>query len=153
MGNFNFKSSGKKASVVRRDIAEIAIIPTIYGILTPVRLADSGLFVTSTSLTQQIDDNLKNLIMTNHGERLMLHNFGANLRPVLHEYSNADSFDNLISQRISDAVAKWMPYVVPQKYSTEILRGRNIIFRLTLVYDVPSLNVSDRRLTIDMLVN
>ena len=60
------------------------------GIKTPVEPdpADQGLFLMHTDIKAQIADNLRNLILTNWGERLGNYFFGANLRPILVDFSS-----------------------------------------------------------------
>ena len=47
--------------------------------------------------------------MTNHGERVIHYDFGANLRPIL--FSQGTDLKQRISDAITSAVDKWMPFV------------------------------------------
>ena len=54
------------------------------GIKTPIQLSNKdGLFEMHRDVADQISDNLRNLILTNHGERLGFYDFGANIRPLV----------------------------------------------------------------------
>ena len=64
----------------------------------------------SQELTTQVGDNLRNLISTNHGERLMLYDFGANLEELIFELG-AEDVDTEAVIRIKTAVEKYMPYI------------------------------------------
>ena len=85
-----------------------------YGIKTPLQLGEgrSGIFQMHFNSVENIDDNLKNLILTNSGERLGNYGYGANLRPLVSELSHArlDDFDTIAMESISRAVKKYMPF-------------------------------------------
>jgi len=92
-----------------------------YGIKTPLVLGtgQSGIFQMHYDPISQIEDNLRNLILTNHGERLGNHTYGANLRPLTLELSSLDDFDTNAMQRISNAVTNHMPFVELSSFSSE----------------------------------
>ena len=86
--------------------------PTPIGIKTPLRPGgNNGIFDGHFVLKDQVKDNLRNLMLTNWGERLGLYNFGANLRPLTTEIVGQDSFDAQATERSKGAVDRWMPYV------------------------------------------
>jgi len=78
-----------------------------------------GIFVMHSDITKVISDNLRNLILTNHGERLGFPDFGANLRPILFDLGNEDGDQQAIVQ-IKDAVRKYMPFVSLQGFQVFI---------------------------------
>lgn len=85
------------------------------GIKTPLeRGRDSGetLFKMHFELEDQIKDNLKNLIMTQKGERLGFPDYGTNLRAI---YSNTSISDEQIAEyaanEIKQAALKYMPSI------------------------------------------
>ena len=93
MGSFNFKSSGKTAE--QKSIESILKSATPIGIKTPLRFASGdGLYGMNYVLSDQVKDNLRNLIMTNWGERLGFYDFGGNLRSLTTEYVSLDDFDS-----------------------------------------------------------
>ena len=79
------------------------------GIAFPLRKGNKYPFVTHSSTIDQITDNLKVLLLTNHGERPINYDYGANLRGLLFE-PNINLSDQ-IEDRIREAIDKWMPYV------------------------------------------
>jgi phage baseplate assembly protein W len=88
------------------------------GIKTPISFGDEqGLFVMNTTLFKQVSDNLRNLILTNWGERLGLYDFGGNLKWLSTELTNSDTDGRAMTQ-IANAVAKYMPYVNLSGFST-----------------------------------
>lgn len=98
-------------------------------------------------------DNLRNLIMTNWGERLGLYNFGANLRPLTTNLVSQDDFDSAAISSIKSAVQTWMPYIDLQNFTSSINRTQNqntAVIVLTITYNIPNLNVSNQQLQVTM---
>lgn len=76
----------------------------------PLRRGTAGAFAVNETSIDAIKDDLKVLLITNHGERLVLADFGANLRPLLFENMSQD-FEVRIQDAIVIAVERWMPFV------------------------------------------
>jgi len=102
-----------------------------------------------TDLFDQIRDNLRNLVLTNWGERLGQFDFGANLIELAAERLARDDYDQEVAFRIKAAVEKWMPYLVLQEMvpldAAEDVQSRSNVARVALrryllTYDVPSIN-------------
>lgn len=156
MGNFNFKSVGKTVEQTINQKTLIAKTPTLYGIKTPLRCTGEYVFDVTYSLSQQLGDNLRNLILTSFGERLGLYNYGANLRPLLFEYTSLDDFDSKCIGNINSAVNLWMPYIILNNFvssidSTQSSKGIDAI-RLYITYDVPSLNLKEQAIEVILYV-
>ena len=64
-----------------------------------------------TDFIAQIKDNLRNLLLTNKGERLGLFNFGSNLSELVFEYQNRDDFLSELSKRITESVETYIPSI------------------------------------------
>ena len=76
------------------------------------RNSDSnGIFATNYTTLNQAKDNLKNLILTKKGERLMNPEFGCDVWNVLFEQLDGNSIENRIDSTINDAVSIWLPYL------------------------------------------
>jgi phage baseplate assembly protein W len=127
------------------------------GIKTPMALGEDGdgIFAMHKNIQDVIHDNFRNLLLTNYGERLVHFNFGANLRPLVAEFSSKENFDNEAMIRINTAVAKWMPFMslvgfdshpefIDNRYT-----GRIVIF---IVYSVPQLNITEKALELLLFV-
>jgi len=69
-----------------------------------------GFFPTSKTIKEQASSNLKNLLLTNKGERVGQPNFGADITSILFEPITPDTGDN-IKAAVEDAVANWLPYI------------------------------------------
>ena len=108
---YDFKSVGIRQQDELAQNSVTQFKPKPIGIKTPLEFGQgTGLLKMHTSMFSQLADNLRNLIMTNHGERLGHHDFGANLFPLVFELGNAD-FDGEAIRRIKSAVGKYMPYI------------------------------------------
>lgn len=154
MGTFNFKSSGKTKEQLLVEEINRKTVP--IGIKTPLRHGEDGnIFGMNTSLSEQVHDNLKNLLLTNWGEHLGLYDFGANLRPLTTEFATQDDFDAQAVQRISTAVARWMPFISLEDFLSEVDRTNNKntgVIRVTVTYSIPALQTSKRALQVTLYV-
>lgn len=153
----SFKSVGKTTTTVQTETLEVSPLPV--GIQTPVRspvVETDGIFAMHYEIPDQINDNLKNLIETNWGERLGLYDFGANLRELLFEITAREDFESEVMQRIKQTVEKWMPYVslngfeLNQDYEE---RDKTGVIRFRIMYDLPLLSITDQALDIIMYVS
>jgi phage baseplate assembly protein W len=79
---------------------------------------DGRLFDLSYSNEEQMLSNLKNLILTRRGERLMQPLFGTNLQDSLFE-QNTDQLKNSIIDSITTAVDFWLPYVTIESLTVD----------------------------------
>ena len=156
---YSFKSSGKDRKAFQRGAKNV--INDVFekkpiGIRTPLQLNDPqfGLFKMHNELLLQVSDNLRNLILTNHGERLGLYQFGANLRELTTELTNSDT-DGEAMKRISEAASIWMPYVELGGFSSfrrgEDLNDGVIQIGITVTFTVPK--ISSRVRQIDVVLD
>ena len=155
MGQFNFKSSGTTKSQSLINAAAVPQSPPVIGILTPLALdtTNGNLLVTSTDLAVQLADNLRNLILTNWGERLGLYKFGANLRPLMTDLVSLDDFDSKAVTLIRQAVQRWMPYIDLQSFesnTTHVDNKQTAIILLLITYNIPTLGVKNKKLQVTL---
>jgi phage baseplate assembly protein W len=148
MGSYSFKSVGRTNE--KKTLEQIVNSPVPYGIKTPLQLGTSeGILAMHYNLPDQVHDNLRNLLLTNWGERVEQYFLGANLRPLLAEWVSQDDFDAQALERINAAVQRWMPYVGLIDYLSEVdnTQSRGIgVVRVTITYNVPALQVKQRAL-------
>ena len=72
----------------------------------------NGIFNQSFTNRDQVLSNLKNLLMTRKGERIMQPEFGTDLQYYLFEpISDENTFRETISGEIRSSINFWMPYV------------------------------------------
>ncbi len=153
MGSFNFKSSGVTKATQVTNTNTLAPTPLPIGILTPLALGDTDLLKTSMVVADQMTDNLKNLILTNWGERLCFYNYGANLQPLMTNLVSQDDFDSSAINNIRAAVKQWMPYVDLVDFISKPDRSQNrhtACIQLTITYNIPNLNVKDKKLQVTL---
>ena len=124
---YDFSSVGETdVSYRQRESASVNATPV--GIKTPLEsgLEKDGLFKMHYSLEDTVSDNLRNLILTNHGERIFRHDYGANLREIAFELGTEEGDFEAIN-RIRTAASKYLPFVnlqtfetvqIPQTYTT-----------------------------------
>ncbi len=94
----------------------------------------NGVFATNYTTLTQAKDNLKNLILTKKGERLMQPEFGCDVWLVLFEQISEGIIEDRIESYITDAVSIWLPY----------LRIDEIVF------DYDDNDIDNNRITLDI---
>lgn len=70
-----------------------------------------GYFETTQDEVSAVHENLKSLLLTNWGERLMHYSFGCNLSEFLFEQIHGEELKDSIRERIIHQVERWMPFV------------------------------------------
>tara|TARA_B100001287_G_C22617176_1_gene498226 strand:- start:367 stop:861 length:495 start_codon:yes stop_codon:yes gene_type:complete len=147
---YSFKSSGKSKSELEKEVTDTPVKLPI-GIKTPITISrGNGLFEMHTDLSRQISDNLRNLILTNHGERLGFYDFGANLGPLVFDLGT-DQGDALAIDRIRESVRKYMPFVSLQNFQVFIDRHDNKTLAkvgIQITYGIPLLDTATRSLEV-----
>ena len=118
------------------------------GIKTPLTLGEDadGIFSMHFKLEDQIQDNFRNLLLTNNGERLGLFDFGANLRALTLELA-PDDFEAEAMNRIKRATSKYMPFIDLQSFAYTIDRNDNqntAKIKLRVSYNVPSAGIVNK---------
>lgn len=149
--SYSFNSVGRKKNEYDQNEKLKQKTPPI-GIKTPIELgsSDDGIFKMHYQLKDQIKDNLFNLLLTNHNERMNFPDFGANLSPILHELASEDG-DNEAMRRIQVAVSKYLPYVVLENF---IMTPENndmsalAKIKMTITYSIPQANVTNQSLSL-----
>ena len=110
---YSFKASGETQEQFKERNKANPVITKAYGIQTPMVLdPTSGFLKTHKRFFDQVSDNLRNLLITNHGERVGNYFFGANLTPLLFEMGSEDG-DRRAMGNISGAISRYMPFVTP----------------------------------------
>tara|TARA_R110002124_G_scaffold154151_3_gene321150 strand:+ start:785 stop:1288 length:504 start_codon:yes stop_codon:yes gene_type:complete len=113
LASFSFKSSGTRVddSVNNKD-KELSLNNQTVGIKTPLtNFRGDQIFDMHNDFIDQIKDNLRNLLLTNRGERLGLYNFGTNLSELVFEYQNRKDFTQEITKRIIESTKIYIPAI------------------------------------------
>ena len=156
MSEFNFKSVGRKLDKQIKTVVTGSLLP--IGFRTPLRFGNNseGLFSMNYEIREQISDNLKNLLLTNHGERVMNHDFGANLQPITYEIvSSQENFEDEAIIRIKDAVSRFMPYVSLKNFISTIINHDNLHtgkIKINITYEVPEFSIVDDEIEIMLYI-
>lgn len=152
----NFRSTGRQFSVPPPASFQVPIIPV--GIKTPMSFGGNSVstpFEMNTKLEDQIGDNLKNLILSNHGERLGLYDFGANLQELLTEAIPTENLVQAVEDRIKRAVSKFMPGL--ELNSVSMITNRSpakalASFSFVVAYSYSQAGISNRKIQINLTV-
>ena len=85
--------------------------PNVYiGLALPIKPDDNNIFSLTKNSFAQVRHNLRNLLLTNVGERVYQPEFGSRLRELCFE-----QLDESLPQRVEDEVRRavnfWLPYV------------------------------------------
>ena len=106
-----------------------------------------GPYGLNKKLRQSIKQNLKNLVLTSPGERIMIPDFGVGIRRFLFNNINSNLFDK-ITERIQSQVDSYMPFVniIEISFVTSD-ENRNLRFnevQTNITYSVPRISLTDR---------
>jgi phage baseplate assembly protein W len=97
------------------------------GLSLPIKNGNNGYFSVNYISSDQIKDNIRNLLRTNEGERLMHPTFGTGLKRIL--FSNiTEDLETQIVKTIENAFATWLPYVSLDSIEVDIsdeMKDRN----------------------------
>ena len=154
---YSFKSVGlleEEENEIRRNRRN-AFKPPI-GIKTPIEFSYNvgGLFKMHRNLENQIADNFRNLISTNHGERLGHYDFGANLTELTFELGSED-IDSVAMRRISKTTQKYMPFIQLDDFEPFVEREDNehvAKIGIRVSYSVPTITMAKRSVEIILYV-
>jgi len=80
------------------------------GLKLPFTRDRAGLFGTTETTLEQAGHNIKNLLLTAKGERVMQPDFGSNLRSLLFEQED-ENLNVDIKEAIQEAMSTWLPYI------------------------------------------
>ena len=161
MATYSFKSSGlqSRRKVLDR-IDQITLRP--IGIKTPLEFSkksQDSLFAMHYDVPKQIHDNLRNLLLTNPGERLGRHDFGTGLREMTMEMLSSEDFEYSVMMRIKSTVEKYMPFIDLDSFTVEDIEGQPHLTKssmsnvtVTVSYNVPRLSIVGRKLQLNLFV-
>jgi len=148
---YSFIGVGTKKSDFDAEAALKVVEPPI-GIKTPIEIGNNsdGIFKMHRKLGDQIKDNLVNLILTNHNERLNFPDFGANIKPLLHELASENG-DEEAMRRIQRAVQKYMPFIVLDNFIVapeDSNLSAQARVKMSITYSVPRANLTNQSIGI-----
>jgi len=102
-----------------------------------------GDYVLTSDYAVQVKQNLKNIVMTNKGERMMDKDFGLGIRAYLFESNTVGAFDGIKSDLIKQ-VSTYLGDVVEIK---DVVVDQNTqnpnVISVQIYYNIPDLEVED----------
>lgn len=158
MASISFKSVGVKQtspSLFQKKS------PRPIGIKTPLSIGvgDSGIFEMHYNFPEQIKDNLRNLLLTNHGDRLGRFDFGANLKELAFELTSKEDFDQYAMLNIKESVGKYMPFVELSEFESDFVDITSVdtadgltTVSIKVTYSVPKLKIINDAIGVKLLV-
>jgi phage baseplate assembly protein W len=87
------------------------------GITLPIQIGNTA-FNQSFTTYEQAKSNIKTLLLTKKGERVMQPNFGSGLQELLFDF-NDDLLSGKIEETITTALETWLPYIVVQQINVQ----------------------------------
>ena len=87
---------------------------TKIGLELPFARSRTGLFGLTETTLEQAGHNIKNLLLTAKGERVMQPDFGSDLRALLFEQAD-ENIGEKIEDTILESISTWLPYISIQK--------------------------------------
>ena len=108
------------------------------GLALPFARGNSGLFRQTETTLEQVGHNIKNLLLTAKGERVMQPDFGSDLRALLFE-EHTEDLEERVKEAIQGTISTWLPYIVVD--SVDIIQDEinpnemNVDIQFSLVYE------------------
>lgn len=87
------------------------------GITLPIQITNTA-FAQSFTTREQVSSNIKNLLLTKRGERILQPEFGSGLQELLFDFNN-DELPTRIEDTITEALEQWLPYVTIDSIDVE----------------------------------
>lgn len=106
----------------------------------PLSLDSEDGFAMIKDLKSNIRQNLKMLLLTNPGERIMIPRFGVGMRRYLFEVKGDDVYAQ-IDSRIREQVSIFLPYLQIKRIKFSSDNDNKI--SLTIFYSVPRISLND----------
>lgn len=106
-----------------------------------------GPYTSLDNIQDVVKQNLKMLILTNPGERIMIPNFGVGIRRTLFE-NKSSNYNSLIESKIRNQVASYLPFIEIKKITvSNLVDNLNNFYenslQVSIYYNVPTANISD----------
>ena len=127
------KNTSRKPYIVDND-SNIKV-----GIDLPIRRGDEkdGWFASTTTTIEAVKNNIRNLLNTNQGERLMQPEIGMELRSLLFEQLTGDTVVS-IQNRILDTFEFWLPFVQVRDIKVNLYEVADNVnqIKITIIFNI-----------------
>ena len=125
------------AGVIENDLNQ----DTYIGLELPLDVSPEGIFRRTKTALQQAKSNIKNLLLTNKGERLGNPTFGTNLLSLAFSQENTD-LESRVEEEIRGAMSEFLPFInvvsIETKFSDLNINRAIVNIRFTLDVDLTS---------------
>ena len=105
-------------------------------------VAGNSGYLLVTDIRQNIKQNLKMIVLTNPGERVMDANFGVGLRRFLFEMVDNEVFSR-IDSTIRDQVKIYLPYINIDRVRFQEFDEHPNSIKMSIQYSVPRFSLND----------
>ena len=130
--------------VIENDLSE----DTYIGLELPLTHTQEGYFKRTKTALEQAKSNIRNLLLTNKGERLGNPTFGTNLLSLVFTQENTD-LEARVEEEIRASMAEFLPFInivsIETNFSEENMSTAIVNLRFTLNVDT----TSEENLTLD----
>ena len=130
--------------VIENDLNE----DTYIGLELPLTHTQEGYFKRTKTALEQAKSNIRNLLLTNKGERLGNPTFGTNLLSLVFTQENTELEDR-VEEEIRASMAEFLPFInivsIETNFSEENMSTAIVNLRFTLNVDT----TSEENLTLD----
>ena len=118
---------------------------TSIGFSFPLGFVGDRFFNRTKTIEEQAEHNLRNLLLTNIGERVNQPEFGSRLLSVVFEFKD----DALIEEVINEAVDKWLPYVTINEVITVVDATNPNRLNVSIDFSVATAPDATNQITLD----
>jgi len=108
----------------------------------PLTLNSGDGYTSIKTLRSMIKQNLKMVILTNPGERVMEPEFGVGIKQFLFENFQSDVYAR-IDERIREQVRTYLPVISISRLEFGRLRQDENLLSLSLEYSIPDIGIRD----------
>ena len=115
------------------------------GLSFPLGFVGSRFFNRTKTIEEQAQHNLRNLLLTNLGERPNQPEFGSRLLEVVFEFKD----DALIEEVINEAVDKWLPYITINSITTNTEQANPNRLNVSIDFSVATAPDATEQITLD----
>ena len=124
-------------AVIENDLNE----DTYIGLELPLTHTQNGFFNRTKTALEQAKSNIRNLLLTNKGERLGNPTFGTNLLSLVFSQENTD-LESRVEEEIRASMGEFLPFInivsIETNFSDTNKDVANVNLRFTLNVDVTS---------------
>jgi len=99
-----------------------------------------GAYALHKDLASMANQNLKMVVLTNPGERVMQPDFGAGIRQLLFEPANTNTVED-VKNKIQTQVNRYLPYINLLELNVFVSETDAATLAVSLKYSIPAANI------------